>query len=195
MMQDRKELQAGTSHFLGQNFSKAQEIKFLNQEGKETFAWTTSWGVSTRLIGALIMTHSDDDGLVLPPRLAPAHVVILPIHRTDGEQTSVLDYCRRVQQELAAKTYDGERVRVILDTRDLRGGEKTWQHIKKGVPLRLEVGPRDVAGDSLFVGRRDTQEKKSVPRAEFIATIDRRLSEIQDTLLARGLALREAHTR
>jgi len=195
LMQDRKALQAGTSHFLGQNFSKAQEIKFLNQEGKETFAWTTSWGVSTRLVGALIMTHSDDDGLVLPPRLAPAHVVILPIFRSDEEQSGVLDYCRRVQQELAAKTYDGEPVRVILDTRDLRGGEKTWQHIKRGVPLRLEIGPRDVAGNSLFVGRRDTQEKKSVPRGEVIATIDQRLTEIQAALFNRALALRATNTR
>src|ERR1700681_4729368 len=159
MMQDRKALQAGTSHFLGQNFSKAQEIKFLSSAGRETFAWTTSWGVSTRLVGALIMTHSDDDGLVLPPRLAPAHVVILPIFRTDEEQTSVLDYCRRVKDELSAKTYDGERVRVILDTRDLRGGEKTWQHIKKGVPLRLEIGPRDVAGGSRFRGPPGPREK------------------------------------
>ncbi len=106
----------------------------------------------------------------------------------------MLDYCRRVQQELAAKTYDGEPLRVIFDTRDLRGGEKTWQHIKKGVPLRLEIGPRDVAGDSLFVGRRDTQEKKSVPRSEFVATIDQRLAEIQTALFDRALALRNTNT-
>src|SRR5215831_4021270 len=187
MMQDRKALQAGTSHFLGQNFSRAQEIKFQDSAGNQSFAWTTSWGVSTRLVGALIMTHSDDDGVVLPPRLAPAHVVILPIFRSDEEQAGVLEYCRRVQQELSTKTYDGEPVRVILDNRDLRGGEKTWQHIKKGVPLRLEIGPRDVAGDSLYVGRRDTQEKKSVPRAEFIATIDQRLTEIQTALFNRAL--------
>ena len=121
--------------------------------------------------------------------------MILPIFRSDEEQASVLEYCRRVQQELAAKTYQGEPVRVILDARDLRGGEKTWQHIKKGVPLRLEIGPRDVAGDSVFVGRRDTQEKQPVPRGEFVATVDRRLAEIQAALFQRALAAREANTR
>src|SRR5690606_30349649 len=100
MMQDRKALQAGTSHFLGQNFSKAQEIKFQNQEGREEYAWTTSWGVSTRLVGALIMTHSDDDGLVLPPRLAPKHVVILPIYRSDEERSRVLEYCNALNRDL-----------------------------------------------------------------------------------------------
>src|SRR5690606_36285786 len=105
MMQDRKALQAGTSHFLGQNFSKAQEIKYLSNEGREEFAWTTSWGVSTRLIGGLIMTHADDDGLVLPPRLAPQHVVILPIFRNDEEGGPVLDYCRKLRGELATQTY------------------------------------------------------------------------------------------
>src|SRR6187401_700552 len=134
MMQDRKALQAGTSHFLGQNFSKVQEIKFQDQAGAEQFAWTTSWGVSTRLIGALIMTHSDDDGLVLPPRLAPKHVVLLPIYRSDEERSQVLEYVNTLKRELEAQRYDDSPLRVIIDDRDIRGGEKNWYHVKRGVP-------------------------------------------------------------
>ncbi|GAG26559.1 unnamed protein product, partial [marine sediment metagenome] len=144
MMQDRKALQAGTSHFLGQNFSQAQEIKFQDQNGEEVFAWTTSWGVSTRLVGGLIMTHGDDDGLVVPPRLAPAHAVILPIYRNDEERAKVLPYCESLKQQLTDLRYHDEPVRVRMDDRDLRGGEKKWQWIKRGVPVRVEVGPRDV---------------------------------------------------
>src|SRR5207302_234941 len=113
MMQDRKALQAGTSHFLGQNFAKAQQIKFQDQQGQEVYAWTTSWGVSTRLIGALIMTHSDDDGLVLPPMLAPKHVVLLPICRNDEERSQVLPYCESLKRELEAQVYDDVPVRVL----------------------------------------------------------------------------------
>src|SRR5437763_4222199 len=124
MMQDRKALQSGTSHFLGQNFSKAQEIKFQDANGKVEYAWTTSWGVSTRLVGALIMTHSDDDGLVLPPRLAPKHVVLLPIYRSDEEKSQVLPYVQSLKKELEAQEYAGGKVRVMIDDRDIRGGEK-----------------------------------------------------------------------
>jgi prolyl-tRNA synthetase len=196
MMQDRKALQAGTSHFLGQNFAKAQEIKFQDKEGQEVHAWTTSWGVSTRLVGGLIMTHSDDDGLVLPPRLAPAHVVILPIYRNDEERTTVLEYCESLKKELAGTTYDGRPIRVRMDDRDIRGGEKTWQHIKRGVPIRLEVGPRDVASNSVFMGRRDLtpKEKKGVPRDEFLATVADTLAEMQQGLFDRALAMREDAT-
>jgi prolyl-tRNA synthetase len=197
LMQDRKALQAGTSHFLGQNFSKAQGIKFLGQNGQETFAWTTSWGVSTRLVGALIMTHSDDDGLVLPPRLAPAHVVILPILRSDADAGPVNEFCARLERELAAQTYDGAPVRVLVDRRDIRGGEKTWQHIKRGVPIRLEIGPRDVAADSVFMGRRDKppKEKSAVPRAQFTADASSLLDEIQNSLFERAANLRREATR
>jgi prolyl-tRNA synthetase len=197
MMQDRKALQAGTSHFLGQNFSKAQEIKFLGQEGKEEYAWTTSWGVSTRLVGALIMTHSDDDGLVLPPMLAPAHVAILPIYRSDDERMAVLDYCRKLEQELRNQPFGDGKVGVLLDDRDIRGGEKTWHHVKRGVPIRLEVGPRDIQSDSVFMARRDLppSEKKSVPRGEMIATVGTILAEMQRNLFERALKLREEATQ
>jgi prolyl-tRNA synthetase len=192
MMQDRKALQAGTSHFLGQNFSKAQEIKFQSEAGELEYAWTTSWGVSTRLVGGLIMTHADDDGLVLPPKLAPAHVVIMPIYRNDEEKSQVLAYCESLQSELAAQQYEGEPIRVRLDDRDLRGGDKKWQWVKRGVPLRVEAGPRDVAAGGVFVARRDTGGKgEGTPRAEFVANIAETLTEIQQSLFDRAAKLRE----
>jgi prolyl-tRNA synthetase len=194
MMQDRKALQAGTSHFLGQNFAKAQEIKFQDANGKEEYAWTTSWGVTTRLIGALTMVHSDDDGLVLPPKLAPAHVVILPIFRSDDEKSQVMPYCATLEQELAAQTYAGEPIRVKIDNRDMRGGDKKWQWVKRGVPIRLEIGPRDVAGGKVFYGRRDSTSKFDSPRAEFVANIGKTLDEIQHALFDRALKTREAAT-
>jgi prolyl-tRNA synthetase len=197
MMQDGKALQAGTSHFLGQNFAKASGIKFQSQQGQEEFAWTTSWGVSTRLIGGLIMTHSDDDGLICPPRLAPKHLVILPIYRNDEERVAILAYCQKLKTDLENIQYRGSSLRVEIDNRDIRGGEKTWQHIKKGTPLRVEVGPRDMQADSLFVARRDqgVKDKKSIPRPEFIATIATILDSIHDTLFKRALDLRESRTR
>ncbi len=196
MMQDRKALQAGTSHFLGQNFARACAIKFLDAQGVEQLAWTTSWGVSTRLIGGLIMTHSDDDGLVLPPRLAPAQVVILPVIHKENDRAVVLDYCARLAAELRALTYDGHPVAVEIDAREGRGGEKVWHWIKKGVPLRLEVGPRDIADDSVFMGRRDKphKERRGVPRAELTATLVNLLDEIQNALLERARAMRDKHT-
>jgi prolyl-tRNA synthetase len=197
MMQDRKALQAGTSHFLGQNFSKASEIQFLDRNGEHQYAWTTSWGTSTRLIGGLIMTHSDDDGLVLPPRLAPTHVVILPIVRSEEDRAKVLDYCNSVARELRAQRFAERGVTVTVDDREERGGEKVWSWIKKGVPLRVEVGPRDIEKDSLFVGRRDRapRDKQSIARTQFIASVAATLQEIQDSMLARARAHREQHTR
>jgi prolyl-tRNA synthetase len=196
LMQDRKALQAGTSHFLGQNFSRAQQIKFQDENGQENYAWTTSWGVSTRLVGALIMTHGDDDGLIVPPRLAPLHVIILPVLRGDDTSSDVLSYCDRLESELRAQQYNGFPLRVSIDRRDIRGGEKTWQYIKKGVPLRVEIGPRDVKSDHCFVGRRDQspKEKKSVPRDEFVTTITAVLDQIQAHLYERALEARQTAT-
>ena len=194
MMQDRKALQAGTSHFLGQNFARAQDITFQDTEGRQQYAWTTSWGVSTRLVGALIMAHSDDDGLVLPPRLAPLHVVVLPIYRNDEERSDVLAYCDRLIGRLREKTFAGEPIRVKLDDRPLRGGEKNWQQIKRGVPLRVEIGPRDVASGSVFVGRRDTLERGGEPLEAFVDSCAQKLEAIQAALLARAESFLKEHT-
>jgi prolyl-tRNA synthetase len=194
MMQDRKALQAGTSHFLGQNFSRAQEIKFQDAAGGESFAWTTSWGVSTRLVGALLMTHSDDDGLVLPPRLAPKHVVILPIYRGDDDRAKVREYCDRLAKEIEQRDYADAKIRVHIDDRDLRGGEKAWHHIKRGVPLRAEIGPRDIEKDGVFLARRDTGTKEPISRAQFIETAPQILTQIQEGLFERALKLRAENT-
>ncbi len=194
MMQDRKALQAGTSHFLGQNFSRAQEIRFQDKDGELAYAWTTSWGVSTRLVGALIMTHADDDGMVMPPKLAPAHAVILPIYRDDQARSQVLEYCNRLKSELSACAYAGRAIEVQIDDRDLRGGEKKWYHVKRGVPLRIEVGPKDIAQDAVFLSRRDTGTQQSVPRAQLVNTIGSLLDEIHDHLYRRAYQLRADHT-
>jgi prolyl-tRNA synthetase len=197
MMQDHKALQAGTSHFLGQNFAKASEIKFLDRTGQQAYAWTTSWGVSTRLIGGMIMTHADDDGLILPPKIAPAHVVILPIIRSDDEKTRVLEYCHNVAKELRAQRFAERPVQVIVDDREERGGDKVWHWIKKGVPIRIEVGPRDIEKDSLFVARRDRapKDKQSIGRTDFVPTIGAHLQSIHETLYARAKIYRREHTR
>ena len=197
MMQDRKALQAGTSHFLGQNFAKSSNISYLSSEGKQEFAWTTSWGVSTRLVGGLIMTHSDDDGLVLPPRVAPSHIVIIPVTPKAETRDAVLAYCRDLEQQLKAKYYMEGRLRIEFDDRDMRGGEKAWGWIKKGIPLRVEVGPRDMANNSVFVGRRDRapKDKKSYGLNEFVAGIVDLLDEMQAGMLAKAKAFRKAHTQ
>ncbi|MGE0871393.1 MAG: proline--tRNA ligase [Kofleriaceae bacterium] len=197
MMQDRKALQAGTSHFLGQNFAKASDIKFQDENGAVVHAWTTSWGVSTRLIGGMIMTHADDDGMVCPPRLAPEHVVIIPVIQKPEDRQRVMEYCRALEKDLEAQSYAGAPVRVHVDPRDMRGGDKAWQWIKKGAPIRLEIGPRDIEKDSVFMGRRDKgpKEKVSLGRGELVATIGTLLQDIQNALHARALAHRQQHTK
>jgi len=197
MMQDRKALQAGTSHFLGQNFAKASGIQFSDENNAKLHAWTTSWGVSTRLIGGMIMTHADDNGMVCPPKLAPKHAVILPITRKPEDRARVLEYCHKLRDELRGVTFAGTPVRVEVDDRDINGGEKKWQWIKKGVPLWLEVGPRDIDSDSVFLGRRDQAEAKSVgiKRTDLVATIGTLLQSIQDALYQRAVAYRAEHTK
>jgi prolyl-tRNA synthetase len=197
MMQDRKALQAGTSHFLGQNFAKASGIQFTDQQNQLAHAWTTSWGVSTRLIGGMIMTHADDDGMVCPPRLAPAHVVIIAIAQKPEDRPRVVEYCKALAAEVRAQSYAGAPVRVELDIRDANGGERRWQWIKKGVPILLEVGPRDIDKDSVFMGRRDkpAKEKSGVSRGEFVARVGIYLQEIQDALFARAKAYSDEHTK
>ena len=194
MMQDRKALQAGTSHFLGQNFAKAQEIKFQSTSGDLEYAWTTSWGVSTRLVGGLIMSHSDDDGLVLPPKLAPAHLVLLPIYKNDEDRPRVLEYVNSLKMELEAQHFADQAVRVRVDDRDLRGGEKKWQWVKRGVPLRVEIGLRDIEADQPFAARRDGVKMPKTTRAEFVANIADTLTEMQQGLFDRAAAARQEAT-
>ena len=196
MMQDKKALQAGTSHYLGQNFSKAFNIKFLNAQGKEEHAYTTSWGVSTRLIGGLIMTHSDDNGLVLPPRLAPLHVVILPIIHKEEQRDAILKHCEALAKEIRAVQYDNRPIAVEIDTRELTGGEKAWSWVKKGVPFRVEIGGKEVQNNTVFVGRRDKEYKDrvSLTRDEFLNTITAQLTELQDKLFQRAQEFQQQNT-
>jgi prolyl-tRNA synthetase len=196
MVQDRKAIQAGTSHFLGQNFSKASGIKFAARDGSEQFAWTTSWGVSTRLIGTVLMAHADDDGMVIPPRIAPVHVVILPITPKPETRDAVFAAAEKLQHELRGAHFHGQPIVVEIDSRDLGGGVKNWEWIKKGVPVRVEIGPRDLEKNSVAVSRRDrgVKEKEFVGMHEFIANAPQILRDIQDSLLARATALRDANT-
>ncbi|MGD7653082.1 MAG: His/Gly/Thr/Pro-type tRNA ligase C-terminal domain-containing protein [Verrucomicrobiales bacterium] len=193
MVQDKKAIQAGTSHFLGQNFSKAQDISFTGREGKVEHAYTTSWGVSTRMIGTLLMAHSDDDGLVLPPRVATQQIVITPITPKEESKEAVIASCVALADTLRHQTFHGEPLRVHVDTRDLGGGVKKWEWIKKGVPIRIEIGPRDIESRKVCVQRRDqpVKEKSFTDKEDFIRGAVEMLDEIHSNLLARATALRD----
>jgi len=189
LMGDGRALQAGTSHNLGQNFAKAFEIEFQGRDKTMQNAWTTSWGVSTRLIGGVIMTHGDDSGLVLPPAVAPHQVVIIPIPRGNWKET-VLPTCEAIRKELTAAG-----VRVKLD--DSEENSPGWKYAEwelRGVPLRLEIGPKDIEKGTVFSARRDTREKAALPMADLSTTVKNLLQAIQDNLLARARAFREEHT-
>ncbi|MCS6980695.1 MAG: proline--tRNA ligase [Flavobacteriales bacterium] len=182
LMQDGKALQAGTSHFLGQNFAKAFDVKFAAPDGTLQYVWATSWGVSTRLMGALILTHSDDNGLVLPPRLAPVQVVAIPIYRSEEERQTTCAQVERIVQNLRAAG-----IRAQTDTRDThKPGWKFSEHEVRGVPLRVAVGPRDIQNGTAELARRDTLTKTLVPVDTLITHIPQILDEIQDHLLQRA---------
>ena len=191
LMQDGKALQAGTSHFLGQNFAKAFDVKFQDQDGEHKHVWATSWGVSTRLIGGLIMTHSDDQGLVIPPKLAPNQVVVVPIYRSDEQRAEVLEYAEPVIKELEAKG-----ISVKLDDRDnYKPGWKFAEHEVQGTPIRLAVGPRDVENSNLELARRDTLEKNIVSREGIAERIDEMLQTIQKDLFNNAKKRMDDRTR
>jgi len=189
LMQDGKALQAGTSHFLGQNFAKAFDVKFTNREGKQDYVWATSWGVSTRLMGALIMTHSDDKGLVLPPKLAPNQVVIVPIFKSEEQLEDISEVVEGIVNDLKS-----QGVSVKFDNRTtFRPGAKFAQHELQGVPLRIAIGPKDLENGTLELARRDTLTKSIVKLSEIVATVIDSLDQIQNELFQKALKYRDNH--
>lgn len=189
LMQDGKALQSGTSHFLGQNFAKAFDVKFTSKEGKQEYVWATSWGVSTRLMGALIMTHSDDNGLVLPPKLAPIQVVIVPIYKNEDQLEAISE-----KVNLMVKDLRNKNITVKYDDRDtFKPGWKFAEYELKGVPLRIAIGPRDLENGTAELARRDTLTKEIVNQADIVARIEGLLVEMQQSLFDKARIYREEH--
>ncbi|MDF1674272.1 MAG: proline--tRNA ligase [Vicingaceae bacterium] len=190
LMQDGKALQAGTSHFLGQNFAKAFDVKFTSKEGKQEYVWATSWGVSTRLMGALIMTHSDDEGLVLPPKIAPIHVVIVPIYKGEEQLNQISERALQLKKELEEKN-----IRVKYDNRDThKPGWKFAEYEFKGVPVRIAIGPRDLENGTVEVARRDTKEKEILQQKDLAHKVENLLEKIQRNLYQKAIDYREEMT-
>lgn len=190
LMQDGKALQAGTSHFLGQNFAKAFDVRFTNKQGTMEHVWATSWGVSTRLMGALVMAHSDDDGLVLPPKLAPIQVVIVPIYKSEEQLKQLDDYAGKIKASLVKKG-----ISVKYDNRDTqKPGWKFSEYEMKGVPVRLAIGPRDMENQTIEVARRDTKEKTTYQAVDIDIKIEHLLEQIQDNLYKKAIDFRSAST-
>jgi len=189
LMQDGKALQAGTSHFLGQNFAKAFDVKFMTKEGSQAHVWATSWGVSTRLMGALIMTHSDDQGLVLPPNLAPYHVVIVPIYKSEDQLNAISTVADTIMTSLRAKN-----ISVKYDNRTTqRPGAKFAQYELQGVPLRIAIGPNDLENGTVELARRDTLSKETIYLEELQSKVTQLIAEIQDALYVKALKFRDQH--
>jgi prolyl-tRNA synthetase len=197
MAQDRKAIQAGTSHFLGQNFSRASGIQFQNREGKQEFGWTTSWGMTTRMVGTVVMAHGDDDGVILPPRIAPSQIVILPITPREETRVKVLEACDKLARNLREVRFFDVAIEVEVDRRDLGGGVKNWEWTKKGVPLRVEIGPRDLEKNSVAISRRDqsVKAKDFISMEEFISRVPEILASIQQNLYDRAKKFRDENTR
>ncbi|SDR67508.1 prolyl-tRNA synthetase [Polaribacter sp. KT25b] len=190
LMQDGKALQAGTSHFLGQNFAKAFDVKYTSKEGKQEYVWATSWGVSTRLIGGLIMTHSDDLGLVLPPKLAPIQVAIIPIYKNDEQLDAISEKVNEIVKELRKRG-----ISVKYDNRDTyRPGAKFAEYELKGVPVRMAIGSRDLENNTVEIARRDTLDKQTVSQDDVVTYIDNLLVEIQHNLFNKAIEFRKEHT-
>ena len=199
MMQDGKALQAGTSHFLGQNFAKSADIKFVNQNNTQEYAYTTSWGVSTRLIGGVIMCHADDDGMVVPPRIAPYQIVIVPIFKKPEDKEKVSAYIENLQKQLKTQTSFGEKIRVKVDMRDKPSVDKSWEWIRKGAPMVCEIGPRDVDNNGLMLKERiflNTPEGKKIMKADdFVANAGKRLEKLQQKMFDRAKERLEQNIR
>ena len=192
MMQDNKALQSATSHNLGQNFAKAFEIKYLDRNNEQQFCWTTSWGCTTRMIGALIMVHGDDDGLIIPPKLAPTQVVIVPIFKKEEDRSAVMAHANKIKDELATKL---DKLSIKIDDReDMRPGDKFFTWIQKGVPLRIEVGPKDVEKSAGMTVRRDNRDKAPVELKNMAVEVPAILEQIQQDLFAKALSRREENT-
>ena len=190
MMQDGKALQAGTSHFLGQNFAKSANISFVNKQNQQEFAYTTSWGVSTRLIGGVIMTHADDEGMVVPPKIAPYQVVIVPVIKNQDDENAIMNYIGEIRKDLANKMPFGEKIRIKLDKRDKSSVDKFWEWTRKGAPIILEIGKRDADANNVMLKTRiklgTPEGKEIISRDDFLATIAERIEKIQKEMFEKA---------
>ena len=199
MMQDGKALQAGTSHFLGQNFAKSADIKFVNQNNEQEYAYTTSWGVSTRLIGGVIMSHADDEGMVVPPRIAPYQIVFIPLIKKNDDAAKIMAYIENIQAQLKNKTAFGERLRTKIDSRDKSSVDKVWEWVRKGAPMVCEIGARDIENGGLMVKERiffgQPEGKKILKTEEFAATVSERLEFLQHEMFKRAKERLEQNIR